>query len=172
MRWWFQQRSSSDFDAEIESHLAMEAERLVRSGVSPTRAEHAARRVFGNVTHAQERFREAQRWAGAERVIGCVTLAARTLARSPGFCLTVVLTLALGIGATTAIFTLVYSVAMRPLPVRGADRLVNVYQQFHGHFSREVSGFGSQISYPEFLAYSRNARALQSSAVYTQSIFA
>src|SRR6185437_12489077 len=101
-----------------------------------------------------------------------VTLAARTLSRSPGFSSTVVLTLALGIGATTAIFTLVYSVAMRPLPVRGADRLVNVYQQFHGHFAREVNGFGSQISYPEFLAYSRNARALQSSAVYTQSDFA
>jgi predicted permease len=172
MRWWFRQRPSSDFDAEIESHLAMETERLVRSGVSRTRAEHAARRVFGNVTHAREHFREARRWASVERATRCVTLAARTLFRSPGFSSTVVLTLALGIGATTAIFTLVYSVAMRPLPVRGADRLVNVYQQFHGHFAREVNGFGSQISYPEFLTYSRNAHALQSSAVYTQSDFA
>jgi putative ABC transport system permease protein len=174
VRWpLWKRRTDRDFRDEIDSHLTIEAERLMsQDGLTSSDARAAARRAFGNVAHAQERFHEGRGWAWLERARQHVTLSARTHRNSPMFCLAAVLTLGVGIGANTAIFTMLYSVAMRPLPARGADRLVNVYQQYRGKFSREVNGFPSQISYPEFLEYRRRARSLQSSAVYAQTDFA
>jgi hypothetical protein len=69
MRWAFwQRRNADDFSAEVETHLAMEAERLVRGGMRPDEAAHAARRAFGNATTARERFHDAQcAWRSARR---------------------------------------------------------------------------------------------------------
>jgi len=77
----------------------------------------------------------------------------RSLLKHRNFATAALLTLALGIGINTSIFTLLYSLAFRELPVKNAERVVNVYQRFEGEFSREVEGSPSFSSYPEYLNY-------------------
>ena len=77
----------------------------------------------------------------------------RTLLKHRTFTAAAILTLALGIGINTSIFTLLYSLAFRPLPVKDPDRVVNVYQILDGEFSRQVEGNVAMLSYPEYLNY-------------------
>src|SRR5215204_962645 len=77
----------------------------------------------------------------------------RALLKHRNFTVAALLTLALGIGINTSIFTLLYSIAFRPLPVMNPERMVNVYQTFEGDFSREVEGSVELFSYPEYLSY-------------------
>ena len=79
--------------------------------------------------------------------------ALRALLKHRNFTAAALLTLALGIGINTSIFTLLYSVAFRPLPVKNPDRVVNVYQTLEGEFSRQVEGSVELLSYPEYLNY-------------------
>ena len=79
--------------------------------------------------------------------------ALRTLVKHRNFTLAALLTLALGIGINTSIFTLLYSLAFRPLPVKDPDRVVNVYQILDGEFSRQVEGNDAMLSYPEYVTY-------------------
>ena len=177
-RWW-RRRSDQDFRDEIDSHLALEAERLAAlHHLAPDDARYAARRAFGNVGHAQERFFESQRWAWADRLARHLRYALRSLWRRPGFSLAVVSTLGVGIGFNTAIFTIFYALTARAFPVRHADRVVNVYQQFSGRYSRGVDGTEALVSYPEYLDYRRiidsapRGGAVASAAVYRDADFA
>src|SRR3954454_20982766 len=77
----------------------------------------------------------------------------RALLKHRNFTTAALLTLALGIGINTSIFTLLYSLASRPLPVKNPDRVVNVYQTFEGDFSREVEGNVALLSHPEYVNY-------------------
>src|SRR5215471_3412248 len=126
MRLWKRKRAHSDFDAEVRSHLQLEADRLRAEGANEEEAWAGARRAFGNLLHAQERFYESGRWLWADRFMQDLRYAARTLSRSPGFTVAAVLSLALGIGANTAIFTLLDVAMFRTLPVRDPERLVIV----------------------------------------------
>jgi putative ABC transport system permease protein len=121
-------RTPADFDAEIEAHLQLEIDRLVESGLSRADAEAAARRSFGNVTAARERFYEAGRALFWDRLAQDARFALRLLARRPGLTTAVVATLGLGIGATTAVFGLVHAVVLRPLAYDEPERLVQVYE--------------------------------------------
>src|ERR1044072_259163 len=82
-----------------------------------------------------------------------VRYALRSMLKHRNFTAAALLTLALGIGLNTSIFTLLYSIALRPLPVKDPDRVVNVYQVLGGEFDRQVEGSASRLSYPEFLNY-------------------
>jgi predicted permease len=117
-------RDQNDFAEEIQAHLAREADDLQAEGLSPEQADQRARRTFGNPRLAQERFYTASRWMALERLGRDIRFGFRSLRQSPGFALTAILTLALGIGANTAVFSVMNAVLLKSLPVHDPSRLV------------------------------------------------
>src|ERR1700752_2639998 len=118
-------RSPGDFRAEIDAHLQIEADRLREQGAGDPEAREEARRHFGNQTRAEERFYESSPGVWRDRLAQNIRFGIRKLARNPGATLVSVLTLALGIGANTAIFALLHAVVLRSLPVRNPGELVS-----------------------------------------------
>ena len=117
-------RSAEDFAEEIKTHLELEADDLRSSGLSEDEARWRARREFGSVRAAQERFNLKGRWVGLDKLLRDLRFGLRSLRQSPGFAATAIVTLALGVGANTAVFSLMNAVLLRSLPVSDPDRLV------------------------------------------------
>jgi predicted permease len=117
-------RSAQDFAEEIKAHLELEADELESEGLSEDEARWKARREFGNVRVAQERFYLKDRWEGLDKLLRDLRFGLRSLLQSPGFAATAILTLALGIGANTAVFSVMNAVLLKSLPVSDPDRLV------------------------------------------------
>jgi putative ABC transport system permease protein len=166
---WPRRRSQDDFDAEIQAHLAHEADQLVAEGLTPRTARDAARRAFGNPTRVAERYHQSRRTAGLERLGRDARHALRGLRRSPGFTAAAVATLALGLGVNTAIFTLLYALAFRPLPVGDPDRVVSVYQDVNStlaSYGRRVEGSPYLLSQPEYEHYRGQTRSLSGLAAF------
>ena len=117
-------RKRRDFSAEIEAHVRLEADRLREQGLSEEDARHAAVRAFGNVVRCKEQFYESGPWFRWEMLWQQVRFGARMLMRSPASTAVAIVTLALGIGANTAIFSLLNAVLLRNLPVYHPRELV------------------------------------------------
>ena len=126
MKWWQMRRRDVELERELRSDLELEEEEQRERGVAAGEAHFAARRAFGNPALIKEQMHEVWSWGGIERLGQDIRYAVRQLVRSPGFSVVAVMTLAVGIGATTAIFTLIYDVMLRPLPFAEPDRLVNI----------------------------------------------
>lgn len=120
----FPRRSVADFQAEVESHIRLEADRLIADGMEPAAAEAAARRAFGNVTIARERFYEARGWTFFQQLVQDLRFGLRSLRAAPGFAAAAMLTIALGVGANTAVFSLLDAVLLKSLPVENPEQLV------------------------------------------------
>ncbi len=127
--WRWGRDREDDLDREIDIHLELETEGQVEAGVAPDEARWAARRAVGNVMRIKEELRDMQAGATLDRLWQDVRYAARLLRKVPTYTLSAVLVLALGIGATTAVFSLVDAALLRPLPFRDAHRLVMVWQR-------------------------------------------
>jgi predicted permease len=152
----------SDLSEEIQQHLDEKTEALMAEGMSREDAQRAARREFGNVTRIQERGREAWMWPLAERLWADVRFSIRQLCRNLGFSLTVILTLALGIGATTAVFSLVNTILLRPLPFPAQDRLMWLAQQDHS-----LPGVVPEsLSYPDYFDWRAQNHTFSGMASY------
>ena len=117
-------RSAEDFEEEIKAHLELEADELRHEGHNTDEARWKARREFGNVRGAQERFYMRGRWLWMDQFVRDLRFSFRSLRQSPGFALTAILTLALGVGANTAVFSVMNAVLLKSLPVADPERLV------------------------------------------------
>jgi predicted permease len=119
-------RMARDVADEIDLHLEEKIDELMAAGMTREAAAAAARRAFGNVTLVREESRDVWRWRPLDDVLGDIRYAVRQLRRAPSFAAAAILTLAIGIGANSAVFSVVNTVVLRPLPFPSPDRLVSV----------------------------------------------
>ena len=153
-------RADLDFDTEIATHVALLAERYARQGMSPAEAARAARRQFGNATLLKEDRRAMQTFPTLEELWWDLRYAARILRKSPSFTAAVVLTLALSIGANTAIFSVVSGVLLRPLPFRDPGRVMMLEDRW-------LPRFPSFETRPEhFQAWQEQSRGFEQLAAF------
>src|SRR6266403_140056 len=121
-------RSARRLDAEIQFHLEQQMAENIAAGMSGEEARYAAWRIFGNPTVLKEETKDTWGWVWLEQ-FGCdLHYVVRTLRKATGFTLAVILVMALGIGANTALFAIVRSVLLKPLPFGDAKRLVMLYE--------------------------------------------
>ena len=157
-RFWKRDRDA-ELDEEIRTHLRMASDARVAQGEARAEADLAARREFGNVTHVKEVTRGAWGRLWLEHLAQDLRFAARSLRHAPGFAAIAVLTTALGIGSTTAVFTVVNAVLLRPLPFASADRLVAP--------SYGPRDGGSRLSDRQYLELERHASPFSGIATFS-----
>ena len=156
---WHRQKRDSELDEELQSHLSMAAQDRTDRGELPEQARAAARRELGNVGLIREVTHEMWGWGSLERFMQDLRYGFRMLAKSPGFTAVAILTLALGIGANTALFSVVNGVLLKPLPYPQPESLVWVAE------SKPNFATGS-ISFPNFRDWQKNNRTFSGMAVY------
>ena len=158
-------RLNAELAEEIRGHLAERVEELVEAGVPREEAEHAARREFGNVQTTNEDGRGVWRWMAIENLLADVRYGLRQMRAHPGFTAVAVLTLALGIGANTAIFSVVNAMLLRPLPYPEPDRLVRIWESSLRQESPRVAGADRNVVNPyNFLDWREYSRSFESMA--------
>ena len=158
--WYRRQARDADLARELRDHLDLEADEQRAAGLSPEEAAYAAHRALGNTLMIEEDVRAARGFQWLESCVQDVRYAFRTLRKSPGFTAVAVLTLALGIGANTAIFSLVNGVLLQPLPYRSPDRLAMVWEK-----SRD--GSPENVGYATYLDWKAQSKSFELLAIYS-----
>src|SRR5215469_8548760 len=149
-------RSAQRLDDEVQFHLEQQVAENIAAGMNPQEARYAAMRTFGNTTLTKEQARDTWGWIALESMGKDFRYALRSLQGNPLFTLTVVFSLALGIGANTAIFTLLHASLWKPLPVDDSREIFHVIRaSSEGDFAGEWS-----YSYPLFQQFSKIASPL------------
>lgn len=170
MRWLEQlftrRRRYNELSESIREHLDEKVADLMDRGMTREQAEQTARREFGNVTRIEERSREAWQWQRLESLLADLNHVCRRLGRSPGFAFTVVVTLAIGIGANTAVFSVLNSVLLRPLPYPEPQQLVSLRLNAPG--APGLAEFRSELrlSASMYLTFAAHNSAFQSVGVW------
>ena len=155
-----------DLAEEMRLHLEERTEQLMSEGMSRKEAEQAARRAFGNSTLLEERSREVWQMPFAESLGRDLKLVFRRLGKSPGFAATVILTLAIGIGANTAVFSVVNSILFRPLPYPNAEQSVAVRLIAPGAAGLADFSNGLLLSSSMYFTFAEHNRTFQSFGVW------
>ncbi len=148
---------------ELHAHVEEKTEQLMRLENLPrAEARQAALRAFGNLTLLEEQSREVWQWSRFESVLTDLKFTFRRLGKSPGFTSSVLLTLAIGIGANTAVYSIVSSVLLKPLPYPDADQLVSLWLNAPGAAGLANFQNGLPLSASMYFAFSENNRTFQS----------
>lgn len=129
---WISGRADRDLDRELRAHLDLETEEQTQTGLPPDEGRDAARRAFGNTTFIKEETRAMWGWMSFEKFAQDLRYALRVMGKNPGFTAIAVLSLALGIGGTTAVFSVLDAAVLRPMAVREPERLVIVRPTLRG----------------------------------------
>ena len=124
------QRVEEELDEEIRYHLERQIAEGLKDGLAPDEARYAALRAMGAVARSKEESRDLQPARFFDDVVGDLRYAARALFRSPGFAVLAIVIMAVGIGANSAVFSVVNAVLLQPLPYPGADRIVMLRTSF------------------------------------------
>ncbi len=165
-RLFARKRRYDDLSVSIQEHLDERIEELIEDGVSPEEAAHRARREFGNVALIEERSREAWQWQFLESLVADLKLTFRRLGKSPGFTATVLLTLAIGIGANTAVFSIINRVLLEPLPYPQSNQLVSLFLNAPGAGGLASFRTGLQLSRSMYVTFSDHNRSFQSMGIW------
>ena len=160
-------RRYDDLSVSIREHLEEKIEELMDEGMPRTQAEQIAKREFGNVNLVEERSREVWQWAALESVLTDLKLVFRRLRKSPGFATVVLLTLAIGIGANTAVFSVLDHVILRPLPYPESDRLVSLWLNAPGAAGLTNFDSGLRLSSSMYFTFTEQNQVFSSLGVWT-----
>jgi predicted permease len=159
----------SELATEIGTHLALLEEEYLRRGMTPEEARRAARIAYGGVEQAKQLHRDERGFQGLDQILQDTRCTFRQLRKSPGFTVTAILMLALGIGATTAIFSIVEGVLLRPLPFPDPDRLVTLGDVLEG--SDCASCAHPSVTSPDIRNYMRDTQSFSHLGGYRQRLF-
>ena len=168
MKWWQIKKREADLERELRSDLELEEEEQRENGLSPEDARYAARRAFGNATLIREQTQEVWGWSAAEHLGRDVQYAFRRLRKSPGFTCTAILTLALGVGSVTAVFSVVYAVLLSPYPFHDPGQIVIWRESI-----REIENVAPLLpdNYRHYLNLKAQAPSIQDAAILQNPAF-
>ncbi|HXE14119.1 MAG TPA: ABC transporter permease [Bryobacteraceae bacterium] len=158
------ERVNREIDEEQEFHIASLTDELLEAGMEPEEAARQARLQFGNRTRMKAESRDARLFGWLETTGQDLYYGVRTLRKSPGFATVAILTLAIGIGANTAIFSVVNGVLLNPLPYHNPERIVSLFEATSSYKN-------GPISYPNFLDWQRMNRTFSAIVAYRQAAF-
>jgi macrolide transport system ATP-binding/permease protein len=158
---WRRKRMLHDLDQEIREHIEMATQDNIDRGMSPEEARYAALRKFGNVTRVKEDAHEVWSLVWLEQLLQDIRFGVRQLRKNPGFTFVAILTLALGIGANAAIFSLVSTFLLRPLPIRHPEQVFAIHQG-----KQNDPSYSQSMSYPNYKDIRDRNQVLAGMALY------
>jgi predicted permease len=170
MKWWQIGKPDADLERELQSDLQLEEEEQREHGIASEEARYAAMRAFGNPSVIREQTREVWIWGRLETLLRDLRISIRTLARQPGFSAVAMLVIAVGIGATSSLFTVVWSVLLKPLPFDRPEQLVRLYESsdrfpenvvapgIYREWKRESRSFSNLALYKDWPQYNLSDR--------------